>query len=267
MNQIDKISNIIQKNFISKISFFSKYITTMKVLETEYFTRVDASIPSNTFNIAVIKKQNTENIKNILAKTADYFNNKSYPAALWFWKIPTYEIEEQMKNKKFVITEQELGMCLPIDEINTINTQIENFLIKEILSKDEMYDFSEVLSSVFGDSKESFYVKEYYKLIAQNELYKDSNIKYYIGYYNGNAVSTGCLYFTEESVGIYDISTSFHSRKQGFGTAMFNYLLSKIKRDKREYCILQASEDGVRMYKNFGFKEVVKINIYENDIL
>ena len=48
---------------------------------------------------------------------------------------------------------------------------------------------------------------------------------------------------------------------------MFNYLLSKIKNDKREYCILQASEDGVKMYKNFGFKEVIKINIYENNIL
>ena len=77
MNQIDKISNIIQKNFISKISFFSKYLITTKVLETKHFARIDASIPSNTFNIAVIKKQNTENIKSILAQTADYFNNKT----------------------------------------------------------------------------------------------------------------------------------------------------------------------------------------------
>ena len=158
-------------------------------------------------------------------------------------------------------------MYLPIDKINTDDIQIENFLIKEVSSRIEMNDFSEILSSIFGNSKESFYVKEYYKLITQNDLYKNSSIKYYIGYYNGNAVSTGCLYFTEESIGIYDISTSLHFRKQGFGTAMFNYLLSKIKNDKREYCILQASEDGVKMYKNFGFKEVIKINIYENNIL
>lgn len=267
MNQIDKISNIIQKNFISKISFFSKYLITTKVLETKHFARIDASIPSNTFNIAVIKKQNTENIKSILAQTADYFNNKLFPAALWFWEMPNYEIEEEMKNRKFVITEQELGMYLPIDKINTDDIQIENFLIKEVSSRIEMNDFSEILSSIFGNSKESFYVKEYYKLITQNDLYKNSSIKYYIGYYNENAVSTGCLYFTEESIGIYDISTSLHFRKQGFGTAMFNYLLSKIKNDKREYCILQASEDGVKMYKNFGFKEVIKINIYENNIL
>ena len=59
METNNKISEIIQKNFISKISYFSKYNSEIKVSENNDFLRVDSMLPSDTFNICVLKNKNS----------------------------------------------------------------------------------------------------------------------------------------------------------------------------------------------------------------
>ena len=54
METNNKISEIIQKNFISKISYFSKYNSEIKISENSDFMRVDSMLPSDTFNICVL---------------------------------------------------------------------------------------------------------------------------------------------------------------------------------------------------------------------
>ena len=59
METNNKISEIIQKNFISKISYFSKYNSEIKISENSDFMRVDSMLPSDTFNICVLKNKNS----------------------------------------------------------------------------------------------------------------------------------------------------------------------------------------------------------------
>lgn len=259
-----KISKIIRDNFISKISYFSNCINKMKILETEKIIRVDSSLPSDTFNICVIKKMESRSLDMILDETVGYFNEKLFPAAVWFWIKTDNKIIDKMEEKGFKFSEKELGMYIPIDKIKSGEFEIEDFTVKEVSSKEEMEIFGKTLGSIFGSSGEAVYVKEFYRLLGKRGGYKDKKLKFYIGLYNGEPVSTGTIYYAEESTGIYDISTKESYRKKGFGTAMFDSLLSKVKEEGSGYCILQASSDGAGIYKSRGFIEAGIIEVYEN---
>ncbi|MCG7409628.1 GNAT family N-acetyltransferase [Paenibacillus sp. ACRRX] len=86
----------------------------------------------------------------------------------------------------------------------------------------------------------------------------------YVGEYNGEAVSIGSLLSTENSVGIYDIATRQEYRGKGLGSAMFHYLLEEAKRMSDGICVLQASPEGLGIYKRAGCKEVSEVIVYGN---
>lgn len=53
-------------------------------------------------------------------------------------------------------------------------------------------------------------------------------------------------------------------RGQGFGSTMFTFLLQEVKQLKNNYCVLQASPDGVNIYKKSGFQAVGQMSVFGN---
>ena len=78
-------------------------------------------------------------------------------------------------------------------------------------------------------------------------------MKLFLGFYEGEIVTVGSLICSKDSIGIYDIATKEGMRGRGFGSAMFN-LLQEAHKFKNTYCVLQASPDGINIYKNRDFK-------------
>lgn len=111
----------------------------------------------------------------------------------------------------------------------TIASQIEmpaQFTIVQASDSETIQQYGAVLGRLFGDSVEATYVRAYYQRISELPLPKLVHMPCFLGYYDGEVVSAGSLFVDEETVGIYDIATRAAWRKQGFGMAMFRYLLS-----------------------------------------
>ena len=263
MDKNSKISEIIQKNFISKISYFSQYNNMIKVIENEEFVRVDSMLPSDTFNICVIKNSGFSKKEDVLRENTDYFNKKSYPAAVWIWEDNSAS-EKSMADNGFALAEKEAGMYIDTENIAGKEQRYTDFEIRKVSSDKDMEDFSEVISSIFGESEEASNVKEQYGILKKEKIYASSDMSFYTGYYNNKPVSCGTVYQTAESTGIYDVATKENYRKKGLGSAMFAYLMSEAKKNGNKYCILQASADGAGIYRKMGFIEVCSIDIYEN---
>ena len=259
----NEISKIIQENFISKISYFSKYNNKIKITENEEFIRVDSMLPSDTFNICVIKNGKSTKKENILKENTDYFNKKSYPAAVWIWDDNSAS-EEKIAENGFGLSEKETGMYIKSEKIPEKYQELEHFIIKRVTSDREMEDFSKVISSIFGATEEAHYVNEEYGILKKEKIYNSPDMVFYVGYYNKEPVSCGTVYKTAESTGIYDVAVKESHRKKGLGSAMFAYLMTEAKKNGTEYCILQASSDGAGIYRKMGFDEVCNIDIYEN---
>lgn len=69
---------------------------------------------------------------------------------------------------------------------------------------------------------------------------------------------------SKDSIGIYDIATKEEMRGRGFGSTMFNFLLQEAQKLKNMYCVLQASPDGINIYKRSGFQAIGKMTVLEN---
>ena len=256
-------AEMIQKNFISKISYFSKYNNKIKISENDEFLRVDSMLPSDTFNICVLKYRKSLEKYDIFCEMTEYFNKKSFPAAVWIWDDNS-DAKEKMQKNGFALSEIETGMCIKTVEIVTKAYKHNNIEIRKVSSCEEMEDFSDVVASIFGETKESHYVREQYGILAKKKIYTGTDMIFYVGYYNNEPVSCGTVYITVESTGIYDVVVKEKHRNKGFGSSMFAYLMNEAKKNNTKYCVLQASSDGAGIYRKMGFVDVCSIDIYEN---
>lgn len=259
----NKIIKVIQKNFMSKISYFSKYNDKVTVTESEDFIRVDSMLPSDTFNICVLKNSKSTIKEEIIKENTNYFNKKSCPAAFWIWDDNSV-LKEKMSENGFDLSEEETAMYIDTGKIIEKYDEKEGFTVKKVSSDKEMKQFSEVISSIFGETEEAHYVKKQYDILGRKKIYADSDMAFYVGYYGNESVSCGVIYKTKESTGIYDVATKADYRKKGFGSAVFSYLMCEAKKNNTKYCILQASSDGAGIYRKMGFSDVCKIDVYEN---
>jgi hypothetical protein len=73
----------VRKNFEEKVSYIARTLTGMTVNEHSSFLSVDCGLPSDTFNVLVVRDMSAST--QILAGV-DHFTAKGFPLAVWFWE-------------------------------------------------------------------------------------------------------------------------------------------------------------------------------------
>ncbi|PFE55102.1 GNAT family N-acetyltransferase [Bacillus cereus] len=252
-------------NFTYKTSYIARQVNGMDVKETKDYITVDCGLPADTFNIITLLNSNvTEGIEK-LYKEVECYNQKKFPMSVWFWDDKQEQtIKSELIKLGLKEAEQNIAMVAELKTIHpTINIPV-GFTIQKASSSEQIKKFGETLANLFGTSEEGKSVQAYYNQIASLDLWNSDAMKLYLGLYKGKVVSVGSLVCTEDSVGIYDIATKEEMRGKGFGSNMFNFLLQEAKQLKDTYCILQASPDGLSIYKKSGFQAVGQMTVFEN---
>ncbi|WP_226639267.1 GNAT family N-acetyltransferase [Bacillus tropicus] len=252
-------------NFTYKTSYIARQAQGMNVKETKGYIAVDCGLPADTFNIITLLNNNvTENIEK-LYKEVVYYNQKKYPMSVWFWDE---KLEGNIKNELIKLglkeTEQNIAMVANLHTILPTINMTEGFTIQKASSSGQIKKFGEALASLFGTSEEGIHVQAFYNQTASFHLWNSENMKLYLGFYKDEVVSVGSLVCTQDSIGIYDIATKEEMRGKGFGSTMFNYLLQEAKELNVAQCVLQASPDGITIYKKAGFQSVGQMTVFEN---
>lgn len=256
------IGKLIQRNFIDKVIFSAQLGRNMIVTHTENYVLVDSGMPSDTFNVCVFLDDKIENI-NIFNQAVGYFNYKKYPMSLWCWDH-LESFKAKLDKSQLVLGEINKGMFADINDLNPNIKMSSKYFVKQVEKLFELKTFGSILTTLFDESLEGKCIKTYYDNQSETSLYLNSPIRNYLGYYEGKAVCTGTAVYTKDSVGIYDIATLPEYRNQGLGSSMFRYILSEIKKNYNGLCVLQASEDGMGIYKKAGFEPACNIYVYEN---
>ncbi|EJR54839.1 hypothetical protein IIM_01779 [Bacillus cereus VD107] len=257
--------NLLIDNFIYKITYVARHVQGMNVKETKNYIAVDCSLPADTFNIITLLNNNlTEGVDQLYTEI-EHFNQKSFPMSVWFWD----EEQEQNINSKLIKlglkeAENNIAMFAELKTINPIINVPADFIIQKASTPEQIQQFGETLAALFGTSAECTHVQAYYNQISSLDLWNSDDMKLYLGLYKGEVVSVGSLVCTEDSVGMYDIVTKEDMRGKGFGSTMFNFLLQEAKQLKNTYCVLQASPDGINIYKKAGFQAVGQMTVFEN---
>lgn len=156
------------------------------------------------------------------------------------------------------------AMVAPLKDIYSVVHIPKGFHIKSVASREEIKQFGRLLSTLYADSSEAAAIQSYFDKVANIPLWNHSDMKLYIGIFQGEIISIGSLMFTGDTVGMYDIATVGKVRGIGLGSAMIHFLLNEAKKHDATYCTLQASPDAMNIYRKSGFQSVGTLKVFEN---
>jgi GNAT superfamily N-acetyltransferase len=85
----------------------------------------------------------------------------------------------------------------------------------------------------------------------------------YVGYVNGEAVSTAAVVVGSGALGVYNVATLPGRQCRGYGEAIMRYALEDARRNTGiEQTILQSTPAGLRLYHRMGYRTVTKVWVY-----
>jgi len=91
----------------------------------------------------------------------------------------------------------------------------------------------------------------------------DFPVQNYLGYLDGQPVSTSTVFYSAGVAGIYDVATLPEARGRGLGSALTLAPLLDARQAGYRIGVLQSSEMGFGVYKRMGFRHLCQIeNFY-----
>ncbi|HDR6312478.1 TPA: GNAT family N-acetyltransferase [Bacillus cereus] len=249
-------------NFTYKTSYIARQLHGMNVKETKDYIAVDCGLPADTFNIITLLNNDLMEGNEKLYKVVNSYNQKKFPMSVWFWD--DRHIKNELIRLGLKEAEQNIAMVANLNTIHPTINMPKDFNIQKVFSSGQIKNFGEALASLFGTSEEGIHVQAFYNQTATFDLWNSGNMRLYLGLYKDEVVSVGSLVCTKDSIGIYDIATKEEMRGKRFGSTMFHYLLQEAKELNVAQCVLQASPDGINIYKKAGFRSVGQMTVFEN---
>jgi ribosomal protein S18 acetylase RimI-like enzyme len=85
----------------------------------------------------------------------------------------------------------------------------------------------------------------------------------YVGYLDGEPVSTTAIVMGGHAIGVYNVATVPQHQRQGYGEAIMRHALAQAyDAHGVERSILQSTPAGARLYQRMGYQTVAKIAVY-----
>ena len=252
----------VRKNFEEKVSYIARTIPSMSVIDQSNFLSVDCGLPSDTFNVLVVRDMSAP--AELLA-TVDRFNAKGFPLSVWYWESDVKDADlTAFRQHGLSHAETHVAMHADLTELQVTSLPDVELEIQRTMSARDLLQFGEVMTELFEDSSEGHSVFAYFQRLCEYPISTFPAMHYYLGILHDTVVATGTLFIGSETVGIYDIATRDNYRRRGIGSAMFQSLLESACTWNRRYCVLQASRDGLGIYLKAGFRAVGEVHTFEN---
>ena len=251
----------VRKNFEEKVSYVARRLSGMRVDDQSPFLSVDCGLPSDTFNVIVVRDVR---VTAPMLATVDRFTSKGFPFALWYWESDSDQAGlSQLVQHGLVQTETHRAMYADLSQIQMAVRDVEGLEIKQVTTVNDLRAFGEVMAALFGDRDEGRQVLTYFQRLCTYPLSLFPATRYYLGTFHGKIVAIGTLFVGSQSAGIYDLVTDDDYRRRGIGSAMFQQLLKDARASRRRFAVLQASPDGLGIYLRAGFRITGNVLTFE----
>jgi ribosomal protein S18 acetylase RimI-like enzyme len=89
------------------------------------------------------------------------------------------------------------------------------------------------------------------------------NFAGYVGYADGEAVSTTAIVMGAGVVGVYNVATVPDRQRRGYGEALMRHSVAEAqRRHGTKQVILQSTPAGFKLYERMGFRTVTRVGVY-----
>ena len=257
-----KLIELMEDNMRSKLQYIPSMLPDMTIDQIADTAIVNTGMPTDTFNTAYAGTITEPHARAVM----QYFKNAAMPMAWWVGPESTAHSPhciDSLGSAGFTHDEQDIGMYAYLEDLNLGNRPDNSGLHIKLCSDAKDYlDFGYVLASIFDPV--DTYVQIFYQKTSMLPASSMTKAKLFVGYAHNKPVTTGCLFLTDFAAGFYDIATCPNQQRRGFGSAMFHHLVAFAHQAGYKHGVLQASADGLNIYKRIGFQSVCEFNVWSN---
>ena len=245
---------LIDENFELHASKFPSKTDGMKVVSTDNLILVDSGLSCDTFNIIHIKN-GAELRYSEIAEAIEYYRTKDFKFCIW---VNSENLQGNVKKylSELSVSKQneEVGMVMNLNQYETIQTD-RHVDIVMVNDANTLNDYANIIASNWSPSDKN--VNSYYEKTANCYLKASDQVKLLIYYEGSKPVATVELFQSDSStIGIYGLATLEDARGKGIGSALMTMCLNQAKELGYKNVVLQASQDGIGIYKKLGFKSL-----------
>ncbi|ELR71682.1 putative acetyltransferase [Fulvivirga imtechensis AK7] len=221
---------------------------------------VDSGLSCDTFNIIHISDGNHAT-NEALAGVLDYFKKHDLEYCIWVSESNKTAVLEAVFESYFITRQgEEVGMVLDLEKYQPFyRDEYEN--IRIVNSKEALFDYANVVASNWEPADQN--VIKYYNITGSSYLDPANGIMLLVYYHDGKPVGTIEMFPSDSAtIGLYGLATIRSFRGKGIGSALMDFALNKAKEKGYQQAVLQATEDGIGIYRKQGFVEYSKYYEY-----
>ena len=245
------------------IYFPMQFVPEMKVEQTENYVLINSGYKTDTFNVVISKKFDSEDGKRTIAKVCEEFNSARLPSAWWTCEeFRDVYVSSTLEEHGFIEDEADLGMVANLDGLPQEIQYPLNLKFRMATSSEEINEFGKIIASLFEPPDD--FVMPFYRRVGELDNLENRPLRLFLGYVDNKPVCTSSIFLLRQTASLFDISTLQEFRNCGYGSAITHYTLSYAKKLGAHFATLQAAPDGVNIYKRMGFKEACTFRIHSN---
>lgn len=234
-------------------------------LENERFVRWYTPFPHPWFNGILAAQLPKNGVRSFITKTIEYFHEKAVNTFTWWMEphLKSSDWESVLSKHNFGFSKDTAGLAIDLREMNGFMPQVDGLEIRPAENEQSLRSWVKVFTKGYGLSPD--WEPVVFDLWKKMGL--EFPLRHYLGFLNGEPVSTSSLFVSRGVVGVYCVSTLPNIRGKGLGSA----LTVKPLRDAREMGyrigVLHSTGMGQNIIKKLGGKHVCQIENYYLTIL
>lgn len=190
----------------------------------------------------------------------DYFRKIKLP--FWWWMFPCGQSQttvDMLKAEGFSFIARVPSMLADLTTLHNDHFD-SNLPVIRAASEEEMSWWEEVSFTGFDFPPETR--QQYRKFVRTLNMSSGSPQKFFLAFWDKKPVATTLLHLNKKAAGIYFVSTLAEHRKKGIGLNLVMATMHFAKQAGTQFVTLQSSPDGLRVYKQAGFKEYCQADVY-----
>ena len=229
--------------------------------ENKQFTRWYTPLPHPWFNGVLCSNPHKDGDESFVDETIEYFRNKGVNTFTWWMEphLKPSDWEPALSRHGFGFSNDTPGMAIDLHEINDSIQPTDGFEIRVVADEESLRTWAKVFLNGYG--LPSAWEAITFDLWMQLGL--DLPMRNYLGYLNGEPVSTSTVFYGGGVAGIYCVTTLPKARGKGIGAAITHKPLQDAREMGYRVGVLQSSQMGFNIYKKLGFRHLCQIeNFY-----
>jgi ribosomal protein S18 acetylase RimI-like enzyme len=260
---VSSIAESADGNFLVHAGWVQRRVSGMTVSSTRGVTVVDSGLACDTFNCVLAARLEPSATDAAIASALAHFVDAGRPFSWWVGPADRpADLGARLEAAGLAAAEGELAMAVALDRpLSDAAPAPADLAIERVATPAQLADFAAVNAANWSPPDTN--VLRFYAAAASSLLSRESPFRYFVGRVSGEPVATLELTLGGGVGGIYNVATLERFRRRGYASTLVRRALEEARAAGLHAAVLQASSDGVGVYRRQGFREFGRITEYK----